>query len=234
MGERGGYSTSSKREMRCLGNVFRTMVIDLFAVCAVAPLLLKWPIQRKRVLTTLSPPRSTYWSGQSRGKEFRPPSPPPGLPTEVANPEEKSSDHLGLPTDVANPEEKSSDHLVPPSAYLLKWPIQRKRVPTTSSPPRPTYWSGQSRGKEFRPPCPPLGLPTEVANPEEKNSDHPSSPPRPTYWSGQLRGKEFRPLRPHLGLPTEYYPFKRCQIPVGHPVQECYETFYHVQPVTFL
>ena len=22
-----------------------------------------------------------------------------------------------------------------------------------------------------------------------------------------------------LGLPTEYYPFKRCQVPMGHPVQ---------------
>jgi len=36
-----------------------------------------------------------------------------------------------------------------------------------------------------------------VANPEEKNADH---------------------LVPPLGLPTEYYPFKRCQVPVGHPV----------------
>ena len=41
-------------------------------------------------------------------------------------------------------------------------------------------------------------LATEVANPEEKNADHlVSPPPRPT---------------------TEYYPFKRCQVPVGHPV----------------
>ena len=36
-GERGGHGTSPKREMRCPGNMFRTMVIDLFAVCAVAP-----------------------------------------------------------------------------------------------------------------------------------------------------------------------------------------------------
>jgi len=36
-GERGGHGTSPKREMRCPGNVFRTMVIDLLAVCAVAP-----------------------------------------------------------------------------------------------------------------------------------------------------------------------------------------------------
>ena len=40
-------------------------------------------------------------------------------------------------------------------------------------------------------------LATEVANPEEKNADH---------------------LVPLLSLPTEYYPFKRCQVPVGHPV----------------
>ena len=43
------------------------------------------------------------------------------------------------------------------SPLLLKWPTQRKRMPTTSSPP--------------------------------------------------------------LSLPTEYYPFKRCQVPVDHPVQ---------------
>ena len=36
------------------------------------------------------------------------------------------------------------------------------------------------------------------ANPEEKNADHLVPPPP--------------------GLPTEYYPFKRCQVPVGHPV----------------
>ena len=34
-------------------------------------------------------------------------------------------------------------------------------------------------------------------------------------------------LKPHigtvspLGLPTEYCPFKRCQVPVGHPVLQC-------------
>jgi len=42
-----------------------------------------------------------------------------------------------------------------------------------------------------------VSIATEVANPEEKNTDHLVSP---------------------LGLPTEYYPFKRCQVPVGHPV----------------
>ena len=36
-GERGGHGTPPKREMRCPGNMFRTMVIDSFAVCAVAP-----------------------------------------------------------------------------------------------------------------------------------------------------------------------------------------------------
>jgi len=38
------------------------------------------------------------------------------------------------------------------------------------------------------------------------------------YWSGQPRGKECRPSR--LPPPTtEYYPFKRCHVPVGQPVQ---------------
>ena len=37
----------------------------------------------------------------------------------------------------------------------------------------------------------------KVANPVEKNADH---------------------LVPPLGLPTEYHPFKKCQVPVGHPV----------------
>ena len=48
-------------EMRCPGNMFRTMVIDSFAVCAVAPSCWKWPTQRKRMPTTLFPPRPTYW-----------------------------------------------------------------------------------------------------------------------------------------------------------------------------
>ena len=36
-GERGGQDTSPKRVMRCPGNMFRTVVIDSFAVCAEAP-----------------------------------------------------------------------------------------------------------------------------------------------------------------------------------------------------
>ena len=36
-GELGDHGTSPKREMRCPGNIFRTMVIDSFAACAVAP-----------------------------------------------------------------------------------------------------------------------------------------------------------------------------------------------------
>ena len=42
-----------------------------------------------------------------------------------------------------------------------------------------------------------ISIATEVANPEEKNADH---------------------LLPPLYGPTEYYQFKRCQVPVGHPV----------------
>jgi len=55
-GERGGHGTSPKREMRCPGNMFRTMVTNSFAVCAVANWLQKWPTQRKRMPTTSSPP----------------------------------------------------------------------------------------------------------------------------------------------------------------------------------
>ena len=36
-GERRDNGTSPKREMRCPGNMFRTMVIDSFAVCDMAP-----------------------------------------------------------------------------------------------------------------------------------------------------------------------------------------------------
>ena len=36
-GERGGHGMSPKREMRCPGKMLRTMVIDSFAVCTVAP-----------------------------------------------------------------------------------------------------------------------------------------------------------------------------------------------------
>ena len=42
-----------------------------------------------------------------------------------------------------------------------------------------------------------VAITTEVANPEEKNADH---------------------LVPPCGPPTEYYPFKRCPVPMGHPV----------------
>ena len=56
LGERGGHGTSPKREMRCPGNMFQTMVIDSFAVCAVAPSCWKWPTQTKRMPTTSFPP----------------------------------------------------------------------------------------------------------------------------------------------------------------------------------
>ena len=58
----GGHDTSPKREIRCAGNMFRTMVIDSFAVCAVAPscwnYTLTWFILLRR---SPPPPLPTYW-----------------------------------------------------------------------------------------------------------------------------------------------------------------------------
>ena len=59
-GERGGHGTTPNREMRCPGNMFRTMITESLAVCAVAPSCWKWLTQRKR-MSTNSPPRPTYW-----------------------------------------------------------------------------------------------------------------------------------------------------------------------------
>ena len=71
-GERGGHGTSPKREMRCPGNMFRTMVIDSFAVCAVAPSCWKWPTKRKRMPTTSSPPPpSAYLLSTTHSKDIR-------------------------------------------------------------------------------------------------------------------------------------------------------------------
>ena len=70
-GERGGHGTSPKREMMCPGNMFRTMVIDSFAVCAAANWLLKWPTQRKRMSTTSfpPPPHSAYLLSTTRSND---------------------------------------------------------------------------------------------------------------------------------------------------------------------
>ena len=54
LGERGGHGMSLKREMRCRGNVFWTMVIDSFAVCTVAPSCWNHTLAQ-------SPPQPTYW-----------------------------------------------------------------------------------------------------------------------------------------------------------------------------
>jgi len=62
--ERGGHGTSPKREMRCPGNLFRTMVIDSFAVCAWHHLV-----------------ETTHWHGFFFFGAV-PPSPHPRLPTE--------------------------------------------------------------------------------------------------------------------------------------------------------
>ena len=59
-----------KREMRCPGNMFRTMVIDTFAVCTVAPPCWKWPTKRKRMPTTSSP-HSAYLLSTTHLKDVR-------------------------------------------------------------------------------------------------------------------------------------------------------------------
>ena len=66
----GATETSPKREMRCLGNMFRTMVIALFAVCAVASSCWKWPTERKRMPTTSSAP-SAYLPCTTHSKDVR-------------------------------------------------------------------------------------------------------------------------------------------------------------------
>ena len=59
-GEREGHGTSPKQEMRCQGNMFRTIVIDSCAVCAVAPSC--WNhILAQFILFRRIPPRLTYW-----------------------------------------------------------------------------------------------------------------------------------------------------------------------------
>ena len=73
--ERGGHGTSPKREMRCPENMSRTMLID----------------------TVLNRPSlHYYWSGQPRGKECRPPCPPP-RPTYWVLPIQKMSGSRGSP-----------------------------------------------------------------------------------------------------------------------------------------
>ena len=86
----GVHGTSPKREMRCPGNIFRTMVI------AKSPLLLKWPTQRKRMLTTSSP-----------GKN-------------ISN---NAHCQVSIATEVTNPEEKNANHLVSRETYFEQWSL---------------------------------------------------------------------------------------------------------------
>ena len=66
-GQRGGHGTSPKREMRCSGNMFRTMVIDWFALCAVAPSCLKVTNQEEKNADHLVPPLGL----STHSKDFR-------------------------------------------------------------------------------------------------------------------------------------------------------------------
>ena len=89
---------------------------------------------------------------------------------------------------------------IPPEEKITRWKAGRARGP----------WHVSETGNEVPGKCfeqwsltrcstGQVSIATEVANPEEKNANHIAPPP--------------------LGLPTEYYPFKRCQVPVGHPVR---------------
>jgi len=59
--DQGGHSTSPKRDMRCPGNMFRTMVIDSFAVCAVAPSCWNHTFAQFILLWRSTGARPTYW-----------------------------------------------------------------------------------------------------------------------------------------------------------------------------
>jgi len=82
---------------------------------------------------------------------------------------------------------------IPAKEKITRWKIERARGPRHVS-----ETGNEVPGKHVSNSahCQ-VSIANEVANPEEKNADHFVSP---------------------LGLPTVYYPFKRCQVLVGHPV----------------
>ena len=89
---------------------------------------------------------------------------------------------------------------IPPKEKITRWKIGRARGPqhfseTWNEVPG-KHVSNNGHWLVCSVSCGTILL--KVANPEEKNADN---------------------LIPPLGLPTKYYPFKRCQVPVGHPVE---------------
>ena len=88
---------------------------------------------------------------------------------------------------------------IPPKEKITHWKIGRTRGPRyVSETGNEVPWKHVSNIGHWLVCSVRCGtILLKVANPEEKNAFH---------------------LVPPNGPPTEYYPFKRCQVPVGHPV----------------
>ena len=87
--------------------------------------------------------------------------------------------------------ERNTRFQIPQKNKITRWKIGRARGPTARLLTNASYTNTRcSTGQ--------VSISTEVSNTEEKNAYH-LVPPR-------------------RGPTTEYYPFKRCEVPMGHPV----------------